>query len=78
MGEGLLYDTGFTYRFDRLKPGASKFRGHLAKVYKYFNTVIGLSHLCSRRRIARYLLSAMYTQEKFEDTKEVLWSQCGI
>jgi hypothetical protein len=40
MGEGLLYDTGFTYRFDRLKPGASKFRGPLAKVYAFFNTVI--------------------------------------
>ena len=34
--------------------------------------------MCVCRRIARYLLSAMYTQEKFEDTKEVLWSQCGI
>ena len=37
---------GFTYRFDRLNPGDSKFRGSPGKVYYIFNTVIGLSHLC--------------------------------
>ena len=37
---------GFTYRLNRLKPRASKFRGTVAKVYNIFNTVIGLSHLC--------------------------------
>jgi hypothetical protein len=36
---------GFTYRLDRLKPRASKFRGPPVKVY-IFNTVIELSHLC--------------------------------
>ena len=36
----------FTYRLDRLKPRASKFRGPPVKVYTIFNTVIGLSHLC--------------------------------
>ena len=36
----------FTYRLDRLKPRASKFRGPPIKVYNIFNTVIGLSHLC--------------------------------
>ena len=37
---------GFTYRLNRLKPRASKFRGSPARVYNIFNTVIGLSHLC--------------------------------
>ena len=37
---------GFTYRLDRLKPGASTFRGPPAKVYVVFNTVIWISHLC--------------------------------
>ena len=36
----------FTYRLDRLKPRASRFRGPPTKVYNVFNTVIGLSHLC--------------------------------
>jgi hypothetical protein len=40
------YSTGFTYRLDRLKPRASKFRGPLLKVYNILNTVIGLSNLC--------------------------------
>jgi hypothetical protein len=31
---------GFTYRLDRLKPRASKFRGPPTKVYNIFNTVI--------------------------------------
>lgn len=30
--------------------------------------------MCVCRHIARYPLQVMYTQEKFEDTKEVLWS----
>ena len=38
--------SGFTYRLDRLKPRASKYRGLPAKVHNIFNTVIGLSHLC--------------------------------
>jgi hypothetical protein len=41
-----VYNVGFTYRLDRLKPRASKFRRPLAKVYNIFNTAIGLSHLC--------------------------------
>jgi hypothetical protein len=40
------HSAGFTYRLDRLKPRASKFRGPPAKVYNIFNTVIRLSHLC--------------------------------
>jgi hypothetical protein len=32
---------------DRLKPRNSRFRGPPTKVYNIFNTVIGLSHLCS-------------------------------
>ena len=36
----------FTYRLNRLKPRASKFRGPPAKVYTVFNTIIGLSNLC--------------------------------
>ena len=35
----------FTYRLDRLKPRASKFRRPPPKVYNIFNTVIGVSHL---------------------------------
>ena len=35
----------FTYRLDRLKPRASKFKRTPAKVYIIFNTVNGLSHL---------------------------------
>jgi len=38
--------SGFTYRLDRLKPRASKFRGPPAKVCNISNTVIELSHLC--------------------------------
>jgi len=53
--EGLLYDTGFTYRFDRLKPRVSTFRGHPTNVYYIFNTVIGLSHLCCHNIL--YLLN---------------------
>jgi len=41
-----MNNAGFTYRLDRLKHRASKFRGPPAKVYIFFNTVIGLSHLC--------------------------------
>jgi hypothetical protein len=41
-----MWSAGFTYRLDRLKPRASKFRGPPAKVYNIFKTVIGLSHLC--------------------------------
>ena len=48
--ENMLYTSinsaEFTYRFDRLKPRASKFRGPPVKVYNIFNTVIGLSYLC--------------------------------
>jgi hypothetical protein len=40
------YSSRFTYRLDRLKPRASKFRGPPAKVHNIFNTVIWLSHLC--------------------------------
>jgi hypothetical protein len=36
----------FTYRLDRLKPRASKYRGPPTNVYNIFNTVIGLSHVC--------------------------------
>ena len=32
---------GFTYRLDRPKPRASKYREPPAKVYNTFNTVIG-------------------------------------
>ena len=39
-----MFSAGFTYRLDRVKPRASKFRG--APVYNIFNIVIGLSHLC--------------------------------
>ena len=42
----LLHRARFTYRLDRLKPRASKFRGPPVKVYNIFNTVIGLPHLC--------------------------------
>jgi len=35
-----VYSAGFTYRLDRLKPRASKFRGPPVKVYNIFNTVI--------------------------------------
>jgi len=45
---------GFTYRLDRLKPRASRFRGPPAKVFNIFNTVIGLSHLCCHN--VRYFL----------------------
>ena len=38
------HSVGFTYRLDKLKPRASKFRGPPAKVYDIFNTVIRLSH----------------------------------
>jgi hypothetical protein len=41
----VVSSAGFTYRLDRLKPRASKFRGPLVKVYNIFNTVIVLSHL---------------------------------
>ena len=34
---------GFSYRFDRLKPRDSKFRGPPVKVYNTFDTVIVLS-----------------------------------
>ena len=37
---------GFTYRLDRLKPRASKFRAPPAKEYNIVNTVIRFSHLC--------------------------------
>ena len=45
---GLLqrYSVEFTYRLDRLKSRASRFRGPPAKLHNFFNTVIGLSHLC--------------------------------
>jgi hypothetical protein len=34
----MLYSSaGFTYRLDRLKPRASKFRGPPVKVYNIFN-----------------------------------------
>ena len=42
----VIISVGFTYRLDRLKPRASRFRGAPAKVFNIFNTVIGLSHLC--------------------------------
>ena len=44
-----LCSAGFTYILDRLKPRASRLRGGEgapAMVYRIFNTVIGLSHLC--------------------------------
>ena len=43
-----LCSAGFTYILDRLKPRASRLRGRgaPAMVYRIFNTVIGLSHLC--------------------------------
>ena len=41
---------GFTYRLDRLKPRASKFRGPPVKVYNIFKTVIGLSHLSFHKK----------------------------
>ena len=41
-----MFNAGFPYRLDRLKPRASKVRAPPAKVYNIFNTVIGLSHLC--------------------------------
>ena len=37
---------GFIHRLDSRKPRASKFRGPQAKVYNFFLTLIGLSHLC--------------------------------
>jgi len=37
---------GFSYRIDRLKPRASRFRGPPAKVYISFNAVIWLPYLC--------------------------------
>jgi len=39
----MLCSAGFTYKLDRLKPRASKFRWFPTKVYNIFNTVIGLS-----------------------------------
>ena len=42
----VIFSVGFTYRLDRLKHRASRFRGAPAKVLNIFNTVIGLSHLC--------------------------------
>ena len=44
-----LCSAGFTYRLDRLKPRASKFRRPPAKVYNMFNTVIDFSHLCCHK-----------------------------
>jgi hypothetical protein len=35
----------FTYRLDRLRHRASRYRGPPVKVFNIFNTVIGLSHL---------------------------------
>jgi fumarate reductase subunit C len=42
----VLANAGLTYRLDRLKSRASKFRGPPANVCIILNTVIGLSHLC--------------------------------
>jgi hypothetical protein len=53
--------SGFTYRLDRLKPRASKFRGPPVKVY-IFNTVIGLSHLCGHNIL--YFLNKKYIDTK--------------
>jgi hypothetical protein len=44
----------FTYRLNRLKPRASKFRGPPAKVYIIFNIVIGFSHLCCHNVIVLF------------------------
>ena len=41
----------FTYRLDRLKPSASKFRG--PPVYNIFNIVIGFSHLCCHNVLSK-------------------------
>ena len=40
-----MYSAGFTYRLDRLKPSASRFRGFPAKVCIILITVIGLKHI---------------------------------
>ena len=45
MWEGLLYDTGFTYRL-RLMPRASQSKGPPNKVYDIFNNVKDLSYTC--------------------------------
>ena len=42
----VIISAGFTYRLDRLKHWASKFRRAPTKVYNICNSVIGLSHLC--------------------------------
>ena len=46
-GHSKISSAGFSYRLNRLKPRASKFRGPPVMMYNIFNTstVIGLSHL---------------------------------
>ena len=46
LSHTVLNSAGFTYRLNRLKPSASKFKGPPSKVYNFFNIVNGLSHLC--------------------------------
>jgi hypothetical protein len=49
----------FTYRLDRLKPRASKFRGPPLKVYNIFNTVIGLPHLCCHNVLYYFIVTLL-------------------
>jgi len=51
---GVTNSAGFTYRLNRLKPRASKFRGAPTKMYTIFNSVIGVSHLC-RHNVVYFL-----------------------
>ena len=50
---------GFTYKIDRMKSMASKFRGPPAKVYNIFDAAFGLSYLCCNN--ALYSLNNTYT-----------------
>jgi len=52
--------TRFTYMLGRLKPRASKFKEHLAKVYNIFDTVIGHSYICYHK--ALYFLKQHFSK----------------
>ena len=56
---------GFTYRLDRLKPRASKFKGPPVKVYNIFNTVIGLSHLSFHKNPLVVFLTELHSISEY-------------
>ena len=53
----IALSAGFTYRLDRLKPRASKFRGPPAKVYDICNTVILDFHTYASMNNVLYFLN---------------------